>query len=151
MAGGGGGVVDGGKSERKKMTDIFYESILKRIARLEKHFRDIKSIVHHWKHYATYRMSGIRKRQKAERQKAQALRRFMKKLPMLQAHFSHKSKGGMNHILLVTGNQARKLRALAEADLRPILNGKNNQGRKDRVVLGQGEIAKKVVDKIKSV
>ena len=91
------------------------------------------------KHYLRHRAPGVLKRQKLMMANAEKLADRIQSIPGIK-HITTKNiaKGSKNprHLLLVSGNEARKLRALARLDLRTILNRVSNLGKKRRDILG---------------
>jgi hypothetical protein len=83
---------------------------------------------HNQKYYLRHRSKKVDKRQKTLLSAARAIAKKMAILPNLRQAFTTASKHGQRCVLLVTPNHARKLRALAEIDLRGLLNGKKNTG-----------------------
>lgn len=95
----------------------------------------LSAIYHNQKHYMRYRAKRVDKRQMSL---LAAARQFKKKIEAFpQLNFKMTGKCGRRVVLLVTPNHARKLRALAEIDLRPLLNGARNFNAKKRVSLAK--------------
>ena len=104
-----------------------------RIAIQNEKLRDILS---NQKHYLRYRATTVNDRHKIMMKTIKRYYNIMQRVPKLAVMLNRRSHSGKDrHILLVTGNQARKLRMLAECDLRPILNSKANHKAKTRVRL----------------
>jgi hypothetical protein len=79
-------------------------------------------------HYLKHRAPGVFKRQSIMLRSMQKLAKKLEAIPRVALQVTHKARNQQvqNVLLMVTSNQARKLRALADADLRPILNGMSN-------------------------
>ena len=95
-------------------------------------------IVNNQKHYLRHRKKKVDARQAALLSAASRYAKRMKDIPKIKVALTKMSKSGKNRIILmVTNNQARKLRALAEMDLRPILNSRGNSDPKTRARLSE--------------
>lgn len=91
------------------------------------------------KHYLRHRAPGVLKRQKLMMANAEKLAARIQNIPGIKHITTKKRVRGSKdsrHLLLVSGNEARKLRALARLDLRTILNRVSNLGKKRRDILG---------------
>jgi hypothetical protein len=88
-----------------------------------------RDIVDTKKHYMKHRAPGVLKRQSIMLRQMKMLANKLSAIPRIQLQVTHKARnaGSINTLLMVNHNQARKLRALADMDLRPILNSKANR------------------------
>ena len=79
-------------------------------------------------HYLRHRAPAVLKRQSVMIGAMKKMAKKLEAIPRMSLQVSHKArnKDKQNVLLMVTSNQARKLRALADADLRPVLNGLAN-------------------------
>jgi len=124
------------------MNDTEMESIFRKIEhvnnRVTKISERVSMILANQKHYLNNRGKNVLKRQGAALKAISNLNYKIKQIPKLSVAFSKKSKGGTQRvILMVSHNQARKLRALADLDLRPILNAKANASKSKRLSLAE--------------
>ena len=117
-----------------------------KVARLEKLVDTFRSkysslnnrcmaIIHNQRHYLRHRAKKVDKRQASLMRAAQSVAKKLKRMPEWSKIVSGTSCSGRRHVLFVTNNHARKLRALADLDLRPLLNSKANHGPETRVRL----------------
>lgn len=91
------------------------------------------------KHYLKHKAPAVFKRQSIMLKSMQKIAKKLAAIPRIYLQVTHKARNQQvqNVLLMVTSNQAKKLRALADADLRPILNGlTNSTAGKKRAVLG---------------
>lgn len=131
-------------------TDRFIEKLARRVSDLELKVDRINKkcsavtkrcsdIYHNQKHYLRYRADKVGKRQAALLDAARRMAKKLEAIPRMNIKMTgKKTKGAVRTLLLVTPNHAKKLRALAEMDLRPLLNSRFNKGRKRRT-LGSGK------------
>ena len=114
------------------MTDARIEKLEKQIDHALKLVRKVNDrcagILAARNHYLRHRAPGVLKRQQVMFRAMQKAAKKLEAIPRISIQVSHKArnKDKQNVLLMVTANQARKLRALADADLRPILNGTAN-------------------------
>jgi hypothetical protein len=97
------------------------------------------SLLNNQKHYLRHRAPTVLKRQKRMLANAERLTARLQAIPGIKHVTTQKTAHGsktVRHLLLVSGNEARKLRALAHIDLRSILNTVSNRGKKRREILG---------------
>ena len=97
-----------------------------RLSRIEKKFSTINkrigNVLSNQKHYLRYRAPLVMKRQKHLLDHAYTLARKLKDFPKIKPFVIRKAKcGEVRHVLLVTQNQARRLRRLADTNLLPLL------------------------------
>lgn len=122
-------------------------TIESKIARLEKKIIHLQTactkindkymgIIHTRNHYLRHRAPGVNKRQKLLLRAALTLEKKFRTLKKVGLHMTHSTRSGkQNILLLVTANQARKLRAIADSNLTHFLNSKDNIARKNPVIL----------------
>ena len=97
-------------------------------------------------HYLRHRAPGVLKRQKIMLRTLEKTAKKFDAIPRLSLQVTHKArnKDKQNVLLMVTSNQARKLRAIADADLRPLLKGLGNARAGKRVSLKYTPYGKKM-------
>jgi len=99
------------------------------------------NILNNQTHYLRFRKPLVEKRQKALLVNATNLAKRMANIPdfkSLSTIGKRKGRREVRHMLLVSGNEARKLRAIARIALRPLLNSKSNRNSASRLRLGNG-------------
>ena len=107
-------------------------NMMYRLSTINKRASDI---YHNQKHYLRYRAKGVGRRDQILLGLAHRLQKKLAGFPNISNVKTHHR--GKRMVLLVTPNHARKLRAIAAMDLRPLLNSKANQGKK-RIMLNGG-------------
>lgn len=139
-------------------------NIEKRVERLENRIKFIienqvrinsklNNIIHTRNHYLRHRAPAVMKKQKMMLRRLSRMVDKFDKIPRMNLKTSSKAKSGsrFNTLLLVTTNQAEKLKAIADSNLIGLLNGKNNKVNGKRVVLGyRNKKAKSLSENIKS-
>ena len=94
------------------------------------------SILHNQNHYLKFRKPLVEKRQKQLLLNAANLAKRLSNIPDLKSittkKTGHTGRRAVRHILLVSGNEARKLRALARMDFRSLLNASANRNSPNR-------------------
>jgi hypothetical protein len=123
--------------EMDKTIALTLKKIEKVNSRVSEMSERVCNILNNQKHYLNNRGKNVLKRQADARKTVARFNALIKKIPKLNVTFTKKAKDGRQRILMmVTHNEARKIRALAELDFRSILNASNNfNKRKHRLKL----------------
>jgi hypothetical protein len=124
------------------MTDARIDKIEKQVAHALEMVRRVNercsNILAARNHYLRHRAPGVLQRQRVVFRAMQRVAKRLESIPRMSLQVTHKArnKDRQNVLLMVTANQARKLRALADADLRHLLNGASNarSGKRARLV-----------------
>jgi hypothetical protein len=100
----------------------------------------MSSIIDTRNHYLRHRAPAVLTRQRDLVRAAVKMADKLKAVQRLNIHTTHATrKGGKSNVLLlVTPNQARKLRAIADSNLRHFLNSKDNARHATRITIPYG-------------